>query len=111
MFNGTKRKLAVYKNVICDVCQGSGCCLEDRCRRCRGRKTVPDQSILIVRVKRGTRHGQKIIYKDEGTQAPDMRPGDIVVILEAIDHHTFQRDGDDLLMTMQLDLVESLCGF
>lgn len=159
MYNGTKRKLAVNKNVVCDVCHGSGsakeraedydtceecsglgvrrvirrmapdveeqierdCELcwgkgeaiiqEDRCLNCHGRKTVPEQSILIVDVKRGTRHGQKIIYKDEGTQEPNMRPGDVVVILEALNHQTFKREGDDLVMTMHLDLVESLCGF
>jgi len=159
MYNGTTRKLAVNKNVVCDVCQGSGsesevaqdydtceechglgirtvikrtspdveeemerdCELcwgkgeaiisEDRCSNCRGRKTVPEQSFLIVKVRKGTRHGQKIIYKGEGTQEPNMRPGDVVVILEAADHPTFKRQGDDLMMTIQLDLVESLCGF
>lgn len=159
MYKGTTRKLAVNKNVVCDVCHGSGsaseivedydtceecnglgvrtvirrpapdieeqierdCELfwgkgeavisEDRCGNCKGRKTVPDQSILIVKVKRGTRHGQKIIYKGEGTQEPNMRPGDVIVILEAIEHPTFKREGDDLVMTMPLDLVESLCGF
>lgn len=97
----------------CELCWGKGeaVIVEDRCHNCSGRKTVPEQSILIVRVKRGSRHGQKIIYKGEGTQEPEMRPGDVVVILEAIDHPIFKRQGNDLHMTMHLDLVESLCGF
>jgi len=40
-----------------------------------------------------------------------MRPGDVIVILEAKEHKTFKRQGDDLIMTMPLELVESLCGF
>lgn len=162
MYNGTIRTLAVNKNVVCDVCHGSGSASEiaedfetceecnglgvrlvirriahdgfdmeeqierdcelcwgkgeaviqnDRCLNCQGRKTVPEQSGLKVKVRRGTRHGQKIIYKDEGTQEPNMRPGDIVVILEAVDHQTFKRQGDDLFVTIHLDLAESLCGF
>lgn len=159
MYNGTTRKLAVNKNVLCVSCQGRGtlCAYAEsfdtcdecnglgvqlvirktsynmeeqverecdscwgkgelitakqRCSRCEGRRVVAEQCILIVKVKRGSRHGQKIIYKDEGTQEPNMRPGDVIVIMEAIDHQTFTRQGDDLLMTMPLDLVESLCGF
>lgn len=159
MFNGTTRQLGVNKNVVCDVCQGTGSeneitedyatceechglgvrsvvvrsntgiveqierdcelcwgkgeaiIVEDRCSNCQGRKTVPDQQILNVRVKRGSRHGQKIIYKDEGTQEPNLRPGDVIVILEALDHHTFKRQGDDLVLTMPLEMVEALCGF
>ncbi|XP_037030460.1 dnaJ homolog subfamily A member 4-like [Bradysia coprophila] len=97
----------------CYLCWGKGLAIvpEDRCPSCRGEGVVEEQSGLIVKVRRGSRHGQKIIYKDEGTQEPNMRPGDVVVILETLDHPIFTRDGDDLIMKMNLDLVESLCGF
>ncbi|KAG4073138.1 hypothetical protein HA402_002527 [Bradysia odoriphaga] len=97
----------------CDSCWGEGKLIaaKQRCSKCEGRKVVAEECILIVKVKRGTRHGQKIIYKNEGTQEPNMRPGDLIVIMEALDHQTFKRQGDDLIMSMPLELVESLCGF
>lgn len=97
----------------CYLCWGKGEAIaqDDRCTKCGGEGVVEVQSFLQVNVKRGARHGQKIIFKSEGTQEPNMRPGDVYVILEALDHPIFKRKGDDLHMNMDLLLVESLCGF
>lgn len=97
----------------CYLCWGKGeaIVMEDRCRTCKGERVVEERSILKVKIERGARHGQKIIFKSEGTQEPNMRPGDVYVILEAVHHPIFSRNGDDLFMKMDLQLVESLCGF
>lgn len=102
-----------YSERICKLCWGYGDIVlrEERCHYCGGRKLVGDWCILIINVRPGSRHGQKIVLKGEGDQETDKRPGNIIVILEQKDHDTFKRDGDDLSITMHLDLADSLCGF
>jgi len=56
-------------------------------------------------------HGQKIVLKEEGDQFPDIIPGDIILVLDLKPHDTFVREGDDLLMEKDIQLVEALCGF
>lgn len=55
--------------------------------------------------------GQKITFAGEGDQEPGIQPGDIVVVLDEHDHPIFTRKGSHLLMRMELELVEALCGF
>ena len=54
--------------------------------------------------------GQQIRFSGEGDQEPGLEPGDVVIILEEKEHSTFQRHGQDLITSMQITLVESLCG-
>lgn len=98
---------------VCSHCHGQGeiIAAKDRCKTCNGKKTVRDRKILEVHIEKGMRDGQKIVFSGEGDQEPDLQPGDIVIVLEETEHAVFKRSKQDLVMTMPLQLVESLCGF
>lgn len=55
--------------------------------------------------------GQKITFHGEGDQEPGLEPGDVIIVLDQKEHAVFQRQGDDLIMKMNLKLTEALCGF
>ncbi len=42
---------------------------------------------------------------------PDTDPGDVIVLLQPMDHTTFKRNDDDLFVMKKISLVEALCGF
>ncbi|XP_012260458.2 dnaJ homolog subfamily A member 1 [Athalia rosae] len=98
---------------MCSDCKGQGERINprDRCKHCNGRKTVRDRKILEVHVDKGMVDGQKITFTGEGDQEPELEPGDIVILLDEKEHEVFKRSGNDLIMRMQLELVEALCGF
>lgn len=76
-------------------------CLEkDRCKTCQGKKVVKERKILEVHIDRGMRDGQKINFYGEGDQEPNVKPGDIIIILDEQRHPIFKRDGMDLYMSM-----------
>ena len=54
---------------------------------------------------------QQIRFSGEGDQEPDIEAGDVVIVLDEQEHETFKRRGNDLIMNMELELVEALCGF
>jgi DnaJ family protein A protein 1 len=97
----------------CSSCQGQGEAIspKDRCKNCSGRKIVHERKILEVHVDQGMKDGQKITFAGEGDQEPGLEPGDIIIILDEKAHPTFTRHGGDLVIKMELDLVEALCGF
>ncbi|XP_043935730.1 dnaJ homolog subfamily A member 1-like isoform X2 [Protopterus annectens] len=97
---------------VCSECRGQGEWLHprDRCRNCSGKKTVRVKKILEVHIDKGMKDGQKITFYGEGDQAPGIDPGDIVIVLDQKEHPFFQRNGNDLLMKMEIDLVDALCG-
>lgn len=55
--------------------------------------------------------GQRITFHGEGDQEPGLEPGDVIIVLDQKDHPVFQRQDDNLMMTMNIKLVEALCGF
>lgn len=97
----------------CSDCSGQGERFreKDRCKECMGRKTNREKKVLEVHVEKGMKDGQKITFYGEGDQEPGIEPGDVVFVLEEQDHARFKRDKGDLIMNMEIDLVESLCGF
>lgn len=101
---------------VCRACHGQGEIInaKDRCKTCSGKKTVRDRKILEVHVEKGMKDGQKIVFSGEGDQEPDLEPGDIIIVLDVKEHPTFQvsqKNSTDLVMLMDLQLVEALCGF
>jgi len=157
LYNGTTRKLAVHKNVICEKCTGTGSktgkapekcpgckgqgmifrvqqlgpgmiqqiqtvCHDcqgqgervnpaDRCKNCQGKKIIKDKKIIQIHVDRGMQDGEKITLHGEGDQEPGIAPGDIIIVVDEKPHPTFKRANQDLIMTIDLELVEALCGF
>jgi DnaJ family protein A protein 1 len=155
MYNGTVRKLALQKNVICDGCEGIGgkpgavqkcpncrgtgmqvriqqlgpgmmqqiqsmcgeCHGEGervdpklRCKKCNGRKVNRERKILEVSVDKGMEDGQKVTFSGEGDQEPGLEPGDIIIVLDEKAHALFKRNGQDLIMKMDISLTEALTG-
>ncbi|KAM9856828.1 dnaJ homolog subfamily A member 1 isoform 1-T2 [Aulostomus maculatus] len=100
-------------STVCHSCQGQGQRInqKDRCKACAGRKILRQKKILEVHIDKGMRDGQKIVLHGEGDQEPGLEPGDIVIVLDQREHPLFTRKGEDLIMPMELQLVEALCGF
>lgn len=98
---------------VCRACHGDGDIIsaKDRCKDCAGKKTLRVRNILEVHVEKGMRNNQQLVFSGEGNQEPDIPHGNVVVVLQQKAHPTFKRANNDLCMTMQLQLVEALCGF
>ncbi|XP_032407227.1 LOW QUALITY PROTEIN: dnaJ homolog subfamily A member 4 [Xiphophorus hellerii] len=98
---------------ICHDCQGQGekFNAKDRCKNCNGHKLERKKKILEVHIDKGMKDGQKITFHGEGDQEPGLEPGDVVIVLDQKEHSLFQRQGDDLVMKMDIKLAEALCGF
>lgn len=97
----------------CTDCSGEGEVIneKDRCTTCRGKKVMNETKILEVHVDKGMRESQKIYFRGEGDQQPEVEPGDVIIVLQQKHHDKFQRSGDDLVMAHTITLTEALCGF
>lgn len=98
---------------VCSECRGKGETINPklRCKTCSGQKVVDDHKILEVHVDKGMKDGENIRFSGEGDQEPGLEPGDIIIVLDEKEHPRFRRHGNDLIMDMELELVEALCGF
>ena len=97
-------------NVPCPVCGGSG---HPRtvCNVCRGEGVVNRTEPLTVRIKPGTRDGQRIRLAGKGNAGQHGGPaGDLYIIVRIGEHPVFRREGDDIHVTVPVTLNEAALG-
>jgi len=97
-------------NVQCPRCHGTGKNLTT-CPTCHGEGTVTVTEPLEVRIKPGTRDGQRIRVPGKGNAgAHGGAPGDLYAIIRTGDHPIFHRDGDDIMLTVPVTVNEAVLG-
>ena len=97
-------------NVQCPRCHGTGKNISP-CPTCHGEGTVERTEPLEVRIKPGTRNGQRIRLAGKGNAGiHGGAAGDLYVIIRAGDHPVFHRDGDDIRLTVPVSATEAALG-
>ncbi|CAK7263384.1 Molecular chaperone (DnaJ super) [Sporothrix epigloea] len=93
MFNGTTKRMKIKRKMYDDT----------------GKRTTTD-TVLEVPIKAGLKKGSKIRFKGVGDQEEGGQQ-DLVFIVEEKKHPLYTRDGDDVVVTVDLDLKEALTGW
>ena len=97
-------------NVTCPRCHGSGKNISP-CPVCHGEGVVSRTEPLEVRIKAGTRDGQRIRIPGKGNSGGHGgSAGDLYVIIRAGEHPVFRRDGDDIQITVPVTATEAALG-
>jgi molecular chaperone DnaJ len=97
-------------NVQCPRCHGTGKNLTT-CPVCHGVGVVEKTEPLEVRIKAGTRDGQRIRIPGKGNAgAHGGAAGDLYAIIRTEGHPIFRRDGDDIYLTVPVNATEAALG-
>jgi molecular chaperone DnaJ len=97
-------------NVSCPRCHGTGKNIST-CATCHGEGTVERTEPLEVRIKAGTRDGQRIRIAGKGNAGSHGGPtGDLYAIIRTGDHPIFHREGDDIHLTVPVTATEAALG-
>lgn len=97
-------------NVTCPRCHGTGKNIS-ACPVCHGEGSVERIEPLEIRIKAGTRDGQRIRIAGKGNAG--LRGGgvgDLYVIIRIGEHSIFRREGDDIFITVPVTAVEAALG-
>ena len=106
----TQKSGSMKFNIQCPRCGGSG---KNRtvCNVCHGEGRVERTESLEVRIKPGTRDGQRIRIAGRGNAGTMGAPaGDLYIIVRAGEHPIFKRDGDDIYLTVPVSFTEAGLG-
>jgi molecular chaperone DnaJ len=97
--------------VTCPVCRGEGTMIANPCARCKGRAVIPDVRELKVRIPAGVDDGSRLRLRGEGE--PGLHggpPGDLFVVIHVEEDKTFRRQGQDLVHTLEIGMVNAALG-
>jgi molecular chaperone DnaJ len=95
----------------CERCHGEGMVISDPCPHCRGKGREKVKRRLRVAVPAGVDEGSQIRLGGEGEAGSDRGPsGDIYITISLKPHKLFRREGDDVLYTLPLNIVQATLG-
>ncbi len=97
-------------NSQCPRCHGTGKNVTT-CPTCAGNGVVERTEPMEVRIKPGTRDGQRIRLAGKGNAGfHGGPPGDLYVIIRTGEHPIFRREGDDIYLTVPVTASEAALG-
>ncbi|KAI3836408.1 hypothetical protein MKW98_008169 [Papaver atlanticum] len=71
---------------------------------------VQEEEVLRIKVKPGWKKGTKITFDGMGNEKPGTLTADIIFVIDEKRHPVFKREGDDLILKMEISLVKALTG-
>jgi molecular chaperone DnaJ len=116
---GTGRLQSVSSSVFgqfirtqsCAECRGSGQILRTPCEDCRGSGRRTEERTLDVEIPPGIHDGQRIRLSGEGHAGLlGGRAGDAYVLVRVRPHERFVRDGNDVVSTVDLTMIQAALG-
>jgi DnaJ family protein A protein 2 len=96
----------------CDNCNGKGKIVpeEHRCKTCNKKGFVEKDKSINITLKSGFKHGNQIQFQGQGHQLKEGM-SNLIVVINEIKHKVFKRIDNDLFITIDLKLYQSLFGF
>jgi len=101
-------------DVSCPTCDGKGEVLRTdghQCHRCNGKGLIDEFIQKKVVVPRGAQDGHLIFFEGDGNENLETKAATIICRVHIIEHPMFTREGDDLMIAVNISLKEALLGF
>lgn len=95
----------------CTACRGRGMVVEDPCGECKGTGRVRRTRKISVKIPPGIESGGHLRLVGEGELGEaGEQAGDLYLVVHVRPHELLQRDGDDLVYTVELGFPELALG-
>ena len=95
----------------CPECNGSGVTYKEVCSNCKGTGRVRKRKTLSVTIPAGVDTGNQIRLKEKGEAGINGGPsGDLYVEFNVREHEIFKREGNDIYMTIPINIIEATLG-
>lgn len=95
----------------CPQCQGSGKSVKNRPAGSDQWGMVRKEAVVAIDIPGGVEDGMQLSVRGEGNGAPmGGVPGDLLVVIEAIPHEAFQRNGKNLHYDLYIPFTDAALG-
>lgn len=95
----------------CPDCAGTGKVIDKPCETCEGQGRTPSRETVKLDIPKGISSGQSIRIREKGEAGyRGDASGDLLVRITISEHERFERRGDDLLYSLEIDALEAITG-
>ncbi len=95
----------------CPYCHGRGELPQDSCSECGGEGLMRRKKQLEVNIPAGVEEGMRLRVAGEGEIGESNGPaGDLYLIIRLKEHEFFEREGNDLILTVPISFTQAVLG-
>lgn len=96
----------------CNVCGGSGQILDTKPANADNHGMVVEEETVSIKIPAGVVDGMQLKVTGKGNDAPggNSVSGDLIVVIEEIEHDTLKREGENLHYDLYISLSEAVLG-
>lgn len=94
----------------CETCAGSGRVPKEKCSICNGLGILKKEEEIKIKIPAGIDNGEMIRYSGGGEAVKGGTPGDLYIKIHVKKHKTFRKEGNDLIMNLDVKLSDALLG-
>lgn len=95
----------------CPDCRGEGRIIRNKCSECRGEGRVRGEEKVRVKVPAGVANGNYITMRGQAnTGIRGGESGDLIILIEEIEHEHFTRDENDIYYDLWLSVPDAILG-
>jgi molecular chaperone DnaJ len=95
----------------CPACGGEGQTIVNKCNTCMGDGVVRDEEVITINIPAGVEDGMQLSMSGKGNAgARGGVPGDLIILIEEIEHENFERDGINLIHEVFVNFADAALG-
>lgn len=95
----------------CQQCGGEGKIVTNPCHTCSGTGLVRKKCTVKVKIPAGVENGMQLTIRGEGHCAKNNGVnGDLLVLIEEVEHPNLKRDGNNLHYTKVISVMDAMLG-
>ena len=95
----------------CSTCGGTGNTYKRKCGKCRGTGMIRENKTITVKVPSGIDTGMRLRLAGKGEASPNGgENGDLYLEFNVSSHPYFQRNGDDIILEVPINIAEAALG-
>lgn len=101
----------MVRQQVCDVCNGTGKEIKEKCPTCGGTGHTAQQHEVKVTVPAGVDDGQQMRLQEQGEAGFNGGPyGDLYIIFRVKPSELYQRDGSEIYLDQSISFVQATMG-
>jgi molecular chaperone DnaJ len=97
-------------NAVCDNCNGTGKVPKVKCHTCHGHGVYKKESEIKVKIPSGIENGEMIRLSGGGEAITGGQSGDLYIKVHVKKHSLFRKEGQNLVMDLNVKLTDALLG-
>ena len=117
--NGSGRNMRVAQTFLgamqtqstCHICQGAGKMIDKRPSDADAQGLKRQEEVIEIEIPAGVEEGMQLSVTGKGNAGPfNGVPGDLIVVVEEVEHDELKRDGDNLHYEAYVNFVDAVLG-